>query len=76
MTLRKDLTDYVEDKAKIAPGCKVTHLQFSTCLIRDFLALPKDERVRRLERYENTPCTPSSPTLEGFKAFIANSKQD
>ena len=75
MVLRHDLDLYVKDKAAIAPGVKVTHLQFSTCLIRDFLALPEDERKARLERYANTPCTPSSPTLEGFKAFIATSKQ-
>ena len=70
MVLRHDLDLYVEDKKKIAPGCKVTHLQFSTCLIRDFLALPKDERVKRLERYSATPCSPCTPTMEGFKAYL------
>ena len=70
MTLRHDLDLYVADKARIAPKVKVTHLQFSTCLIRDFLALPEDERKKRLERYAATACTPSSPTLDGFKAYM------
>lgn len=70
MVLRHDLDLYVEDKKKIAPRVKVTHLQFSTCLIRDFLALPKDERVKRLERYSTTPCAPCTPTIEGFKAYL------
>lgn len=74
MTLRHDLDLYVADKARIAPKVKVTHLQFSTCLIRDFLALPEDERKKRLERYAATPCTPSSPTLDGFRAYMQAQK--
>ena len=70
MTLRHDLDLYVADKARIAPNVKVTHLQFSTCLIRDFLALPEDERKVRLERYASTACTPSSPTLDGFRVYL------